>query len=137
MSGPVFEHVTPGRRPVTLFALAFTVLLLVVAWRYDAPWYVWGVWAAVMLAVSYLAIVNPKSGIRLDYDRLTHWTGNKSRTHAVTDIERVEFYEGSDTVSAKICLHSGEEVPLFSDCFPLISHTIAELEQRGVKCVRR
>jgi hypothetical protein len=128
----VYEYRCPGRRSIVWLIAAIQAVLLWLAVTHDAPWFIWAIWGPTSLAVAYLLLANPISGLRVDdrYLVLSPW--RKPREIPLSEIARVEIRDWSDSTDVVIHLRDGGAVSTFSGDIPPSRCFESILTARGV-----
>jgi len=135
---PPFEFTRHGRNPRTGLSVAGLALaLLVLRMIFDAALWILAVFALPLLPALWDLWSNPISGIRMDDDRLTWWSGRAQGTIPRTDLKSIRIdtsWDFSTRISA--ILDTGRRVRLPYECTPPRAAFEAYLETRGIPVER-
>ncbi len=133
MSAAAYYHRAAGRRMATLIALAAATCFLVFAALYNAPWWFYPPVLLAFAPAAWAVLSNPQSGMRLNAQQLTFFSGSWSRSVGVTEVASIsitDWSEGPPTATINLKDGSGFDVPLM--CLPLREIFVCELRAHGV-----
>jgi hypothetical protein len=114
---PIYTYELIGRRPAMIFVLIVSVLLMIIAASYSAPWYFL---LPIFLsgAMAFWAVIaNPKTGSTLTTEALHFFNRGTPEIVQINDIVSMKitsFSDGPDTITLNLV--SGRVVHVPSIC---------------------
>lgn len=138
MAAEPFEWQRQGRNPVTMYTVlaVWAALIALVVMVQAAPWLM-GAVALFTLPACWDLYRNPASGLRIDADQLTWYSGRRRATLDWSEVARVRFDTRLDfSVRATVLLTGGRKVRLPYESTPPDKLMEAALNAHGIRTER-
>lgn len=138
MAGERYDYTRQGRNRAALWIVPSVWLLLLTATlRLEASVWLMLLIGAFTLPALWELITNPASGLTMDAQSITWFTGNRSAELELSEIERFRLDTRLDlSVKATAILKSGRKIRLPYECTPPHQRFEAELNARGIRTER-
>ncbi len=133
-----YVHVSQGRNPRTIAALAVAWALLAAAvFILNAALWIAGLLALATLPALWDLWRNPSAGLRIDDTTFQWQSGRRQGELALGDIKNVRFDRSWDfAIRVSVVLASGKRIRLPAETLPPVDRLETELTARGLTCER-
>ncbi|MEM9669741.1 MAG: hypothetical protein AAF950_12525 [Pseudomonadota bacterium] len=127
-----YEYRASSKQGASLFGAAVVIFLSLFGLAYGAPWWIWIIWLPASVSVLFLLLTNRKYGMGIKNDVLLIGVEPVRARIPLSDIERLEIQEWSDSTDIKLVLKDGRSIKLLPQDTPPRRALVAQFEQRGI-----